>query len=143
MTDLTLWRVPTWPARVMPRFDSLWEDLMPDMSASTTLVPRVDVTREDGHFKLTAEFPGVSKEDIHLDVMDGVLILRGEKKREVEEESNGCRFSERSYGSFERSFRLPPETNVDEIHAELTKGILTVTIPVHEPETKKIDVKEA
>lgn len=103
--------------------------------------PRVDVVRENGHFKLTAEFPGVDKDDIHVDVKDGYLTVRGEKKREHSEEKDGHSYSERFYGSFERSFRLPRDTSVDEIEAKLENGVLTLTVPVAEKEPKKIEVK--
>ena len=105
--------------------------------------PRVDVVRENGHYKLTAEFPGVDKDDISVDVQGGYLTVKGAKKREHSDEKDGYSYSERFYGSFERSFRLPRETSVADIEAKLENGVLTVIVPVAEKEAKKIDVKAA
>ena len=143
MSALTIWRSPLLRRKFMPAFDNLWEDWAPSHSDIMNWEPKVDIMRENGHFKLTAEFPGVEKDDIDVDVRENVLTLRGEKKSEVNEEKDDSTYVERSYGSFERSFRLPSDTNVEDIHAELTNGVLTVTIPVHEPEKRKIEVKAA
>ena len=105
--------------------------------------PRVDITRENGHYKLTAEFPGMKEDDVNIEVQDGVLTLSGEKKSEFSEETDGCMRTERAYGSFSRSFTLPSHVAADKIEATLEKGILTVTIPVEEEEVRKIDVKAA
>ena len=143
MSALTIWRSPVLRRRFMPDFGNLFEDWEPYHSDIMNWEPKVDIMREDGHFKLTAECPGVEKDDLHVDVQDGMLSLRGEKKSEVNEEKDGNSYMERSYGSFERSFRLPPEADVEHIHAELSNGVLTLTIPVNEPEKKKIEVKAA
>lgn len=102
--------------------------------------PRVDIANEEGTYRLTVEVPGVARDDLHIDFDDGVLTLRGEKKREGEEATEGCRCSERYYGSFERSFELPSDAVVEEISARLENGVLTVTMPLKEPETKKVEI---
>lgn len=141
---LTLYRprVPMMRPGFLSRWNSLGEDFFPETSEGMDLNPNVEVKREDGHYMLTAEFPGMDKDDIHVDVHDGVLTLSGEKKREFEEEKEGYRYSERSYGSFRRSFSLPPETPEDEIEAKLDKGVLMITIPVVEKHPKKIEINE-
>jgi HSP20 family protein len=124
------------------RWNPFGEDFFPETSEKMDLSPKVEVRREDGHYMLTAEFPGMDKDEIHVDVKDGVLTLSGEKKHEFEEEKEGYRYSERSYGSFMRSFCLPPRTSEDEIQAKLDKGVLTITIPVVEEHAKQIQIDE-
>lgn len=103
-------------------------------------MPRVDIAQGEGSYKLTMELPGVDREDLHIDFDDGILTVRGEKKGETEETTEGCRCSERYYGSFERSFELPSDAVVDEISARLENGVLTVTMPVKEAETKRVEI---
>jgi HSP20 family protein len=141
---LTLYRprVPMRRPGFMSRWNSLGEDFFPESGVATGLNPKVEVTHDDGHYTLTAEFPGMERDDIHVDVNDGVLTLSGEKKREFEEEKEGYHYSERSYGNFSRSFCLPPETSEEEIQAKLENGVLRVTIPVVEKHPKKIEISE-
>jgi HSP20 family protein len=126
----------------MSRRNPFGRSFLPETGEGMELSPKVEVTRDDGHYVVTAEFPGMDREDIHVDVKDGMLTLSGEKKREFEEEKEGYHYSERSYGSFKRSFTLPPETPEEEIEAKLDKGVLKVTIPVVEKHTKKIEISE-
>ena len=142
---LTLYRpgLPTFRSRFFPGMTLFNEDPQARSPETACWRPNVDIRGEDGRFTLTAEFPGMTNDDVHVDVRDGVLTLSGKKKSEVEEEKDGYTYKERSYGSFERSFTLPTGTPVDEIDAKLENGVLTVTIPVVEETAKKIDVKAA
>eukprot|EP01028_Stygiella_incarcerata_P011170 TRINITY_DN619_c0_g1_i1.p2 TRINITY_DN619_c0_g1~~TRINITY_DN619_c0_g1_i1.p2 ORF type:complete len:201 (+),score=81.36 TRINITY_DN619_c0_g1_i1:322-924(+) len=109
--------------------------------------PLVDV--HDGEDKITieAELPGVKKEDIHIDVKGNILSLSGETKCErKEDDHDGYHLMERSYGSFKRSFTLPPEAHSDEVNAQYEDGILSVTIPKdvkpkEKEEVRKIEIK--
>ncbi len=138
---LTLYRslLPAYGNRWLPACDCA--EPAAETPESEAWCPRVDVVRENGHFKLTAEFPGVDKDDIHVDVKDGYLTVRGEKKRDHSEEKDGYSYSERFYGSFERSFRLPRDASVDDIKAKLENGVLTLTVPVTAKEPTQIEVK--
>jgi HSP20 family protein len=122
---------------------SLFEEVLPGFGEDAAVYPKVDITKEKDHYKLTAEFPGMSVEDVHVEVKDGSLTLWGEKKKEAEHEGNGYTCSERYYGSFSRSFCLPSDASMDNIEAKMDKGVLTVTIPVIEEKSKKIKVIEA
>jgi len=102
--------------------------------------PRVEIKQSAGNYVLTAELPGMDKDDIHIDVDNGVLTLRGERRSAQEEELGRCDCSEIFYGSFERSFDLPTDARVDEIHAHLDKGILTITVPSSGHESRKVEV---
>ena len=130
-------RVPMTRPGFMARWNSLGDDLFPERGEAMDLNPKVEVRREDGHYMLTAEFPGMDRDDIHVDVKDGVLTLSGEKKREFEEEKEGYHYSERSYGSFMRSFRMPANAS-DDIKASFKDGVLTVEVKKLEETKPKV-----
>jgi HSP20 family protein len=109
-----------------------------------TLTPRMDVAETDKAIELTAELPGLQEKDVDINLADNVLTIKGEKKSEREEKDKNYRLVERNYGSFFRSFELPPGVKGDAIQASIAKGVLTVRIPKPEPSvTKKIEVKTA
>ena len=99
---------------------------------SEDLFPKVEIVQEGGEYRLSAEVPGLDKDDIRVSVRDRVLTLSGERRSAIEEELGECRCSERYYGAFERSFPLPANANEDKIEAILEKGVLTITMPVPE-----------
>jgi len=109
-------------------------------------MPAVDVAESDKAFELTAELPGMEEKNIEVKVVDGNLIIKGEKLEEKEEKKKDYYLHERRFGSFERSFELPEGVDVDKIEAAFKKGVLTVTLP-KKPEAqkpaKKIEVKAA
>ena len=110
--------------------------------AQAGFTPAVDVVEQDKSYLLRAEIPGVSPEQIDLQVENDVLTLRGERKHESQEERAGYRRVERSYGSFSRSFVLPQGTNVDAIEARAENGVLTISIPkVQVATARKLEVK--
>jgi len=79
---------------------------------------------------------GVAEGDIELTVHDGVVTVQGEKKTEREEEGETWYFSERQYGAFSRSFRLPPDADEKKVDAGLKDGVLTISVPKSEPRSK-------
>lgn len=103
--------------------------------------PSVDIFENDGEIELRAELPGVKSEDVHLDVTDNVLTVSGERKLEHEEEREGYRRIERSYGKFTRSFTLPRNVDQENIRAEMREGILHVTLPKREEQkARRIEI---
>lgn len=92
-------------------------------------VPAMNLEEEDEEYILTAELPGMSREDVEVEVEENVLTLRGEKKMEREEKEGRWHMSERSWGTFERSLTLPRSVDPDEIEAEFQDGLLTVHLP--------------
>jgi HSP20 family protein len=131
-------------------FDSFmrpgWIRPSPFRDTDDMMKPSVDVCEEDSQIIFEAELPGMSEKDIEVTVREGVLTLRGEKKFEREDAKADYRVSERSYGRFERSFRLPEGSDTDNISAEFERGVLTIRVPKKvEPEKvqKKIEVKAA
>jgi len=92
--------------------------------------PKVDITENKKAYSLTAELPGLDNDDIKLELSDGILTLSGKKKYEHEEDKeDNVHVMERSYGSFQRSFRLPTSVEQDQIKAEFKKGVLKITLP--------------
>jgi HSP20 family protein len=97
--------------------------------AATTIAPNIDIRENDKEIILEAELPGIDEKDIEILVRDGVLSLKGEKKSEREDKKDNFHLVERSYGSFERSFRLPDSADEAQIKANFNKGVLRVVVP--------------
>jgi HSP20 family protein len=129
--------------------DRLFDDFsrgFPTMTGNgaTALMPNMDVTETDKEIEITAELPGLEEKDVQVNVADNLLTIRGEKNAEKEQKDKNYRLVERSYGSFERTLELPEGVNTDAIKANISKGVLKVTVPKPAPaQAKKIDVKSA
>jgi len=129
--------------------DRLFEDFsrgFPTIAGNgaTALMPSMDVTETDKEIEITAELPGLEEKDVQINVADNILTIRGEKKAEKEQKDKNYRLVERSYGSFERTLELPEGVNADAIKANISKGLLKVTVPKPAPtQAKKIEVKSA
>jgi HSP20 family protein len=109
-------------------------------------VPAVDIAQKETEYEITAELPGMDESNIELKVSNGVLTIKGEKKEEKEEKKKDYYLSERRYGSFERSFRVPEGVDQDKIDARFKNGVLTMTLPktpAAQKQEKKIPVKAA
>lgn len=92
--------------------------------------PRVDIKEADDHYEITAELPGIPKENIHVQVNDGILTLEAENIQEDKEEKEGRIIrQERRYGKFMRSFNLGGEVHEEDIEASFTDGVLTLKAP--------------
>ena len=101
----------------------------------TAWMPTVDVSEMENGYEIRAELPGVSEDDVNVTVTDNVLTIKGEKRQEKVDDTHNYRRVERRYGTFQRRFTLPAEVNVDNIKAEFTDGVLTLSIP--KPEAAK------
>ncbi|QHO79088.1 molecular chaperone Hsp20 [Bradyrhizobium sp. CCBAU 051011] len=99
------------------------------------VTPAVDIENEKA-FEVTAELPGLDVKNINLQLSDNVLTIKGEKQEEKEEKTKDRYVSERQYGSFRRSLRVPGTVDADKIEASFKGGILTVTLP-KSPEAQK------
>ncbi len=114
-----------------------------DEPSAVNWTPRVEVSENEGHFEVTAELPGLEREDVKVELQDNVLILSGEKRVEREEKKDhNVYMCERAYGSFKRSFQLPAQVAAKGIKAEFKNGVLAVFLPkVEEARPKQIEVK--
>lgn len=90
--------------------------------------PASEAGSTDDAYRIKVELPGVAADDVDISVHDGVLTLKGEKTSSREEEGETWYFSEREYGSFTRSFRLPADADAEAVDADLKDGVLTVTV---------------
>ena len=99
------------------------------LGQSGMLTPHIDVSETENEVRICAELPGVRDEDIDVSLDDDILTIRGEKKFERKDDKENFHFMERSYGSFQRSLRLPYSVNPDEVKAHVENGVLTVTVP--------------
>lgn len=107
--------------------------------------PPLEVKHKEGKFIVTAELPGLTKEEVKVEVIEDALVIEGERKRAKEEKGEGFYRSERYYGKFYRSIALPKGAKPEEIKAELTNGLLEVVIPVAEakPNLRQIPIQTA
>lgn len=122
------------PFEAMRRdIDRMFSERLPALGGlfgTNGFAPALDVKQTEGGIEVTAELPGVTEKDITLEVQDDVLTLSGEKKSEREEKGEGgILFSERSWGSFSRSVRLPFAPEPDKVTAKFENGVLKVTAP--------------
>jgi HSP20 family protein len=92
-------------------------------------MPAIDLVENDQAYKFTAELPGMDEKNIEIGLSDSTLIISGEKKEEREEKKESYRLSERRYGSFERSLKVPHGVDTSKIAATFKNGILTVSLP--------------
>jgi HSP20 family protein len=93
------------------------------------MMPKVETSEDDKQFEISVELPGVDEKDVSVSVDDGVLTIKGEKKSEREEKKKDYHLTERSYGSFQRSFQLPENANQDKISADFENGVLKIALP--------------
>ncbi|MCA9739891.1 MAG: Hsp20/alpha crystallin family protein [Deferribacteres bacterium] len=104
--------------------------------------PAVDISEDDNNFYLNVDLPGMTKDQVKVRFEDGMLSITGEKKSEKEEKKVNYHRVERSFGRFERSFRVPSRISANKIDAKFDKGVLTVTMPkAEEAKPKEIEVK--
>ena len=100
--------------------------------------PVVDIQEQKDKYIVHAEIPGMKKDEIEVEYRDGYLTIRGEKKFEHEEKKKDFHRIERSYGSFHRTFEIPEEINEDAVKGEYKNGILSIALPMRNPEKRRI-----
>ena len=108
--------------------------------------PASEASANGDAYVISVELPGVEEKDMDVSVADGVVTMKGEKRTSREEKGDTWFFSEREYGSFSRSFRLPPDADEGGVAAELKDGVLSVTVPKKAekpPKTSRVEVKRA
>jgi len=103
-----------------------------EREADISWSPRVDVNESEKEIIIEAELPGISKEDVKVEVKNNTLTISGERKQEKKTEKNNFYRIERHYGKFERSFGLPETVQTDKVNAKFKDGILTLTLPKSE-----------
>jgi len=107
---------------------------------------KLNVAESDKAIEVTADVPGVDAKDIEVQLKDGVLSIKGEKKFEKDEKQKDYHVVERTYGMFERSFTVPTDIMAEKVEASFDKGVLKITLPKApgaQSKVQKIDVKPA
>ena len=138
--------LPTLRGNMTSFMDRFMQDLIRPTEGEdftgTTFSPAVDIKETPKEYLVTAEIPGIDKKDIHIEISDNLLSLKGERKFEKEQKEESYHRVERSYGSFTRSFSLPTQVKADAIEANFMDGLLTVRIPKAEEKVpKKIEIQ--
>lgn len=113
---------------------------------SRSLAPPIEVAETPDALELVVELPGIDPKEVTIELQGDVLSIRGEKKAKHDERQTTWHVSERRYGSFVRSMRLPFQAEADQITAAYNNGVLTVTVPkpaALRQEVKRIEVKAA
>jgi len=116
-----------WPTAGFGR-DLDWPSRGASQGASLADV-KFDVGEDDKAIEISAELPGMDEDDVELTLSDGLLTIKGEKKAEHKEEEKNYHLTERRYGAFQRSFRLPDTVDEGKVKANFEKGVLKVTLP--------------
>jgi HSP20 family protein len=150
-----LWGEDQHPLRSLRQeMDNLFETWTKDLGIPQTswtraeYLPRMNVSETDKELQITAELPGVEQKDIEVTLTGGELLIKGEKKSEIDEKKDeqGRAYHrvERSFGSFQRRMSLPYDVDPNKVQAAFKDGVLTLTLP-KPPEvqkaTKKIEIK--
>ncbi len=127
------------PQPTLTPFNQLWNDMdtffenffgeYPSSRQDFSLTPRINLSETDNVLQIEAEMPGMEEKDIELAVDEGHLVMRGEKRRECNENDGGRRRIECSYGRFERTIPLPDYVKAHEAKAKYRNGVLYVEIP--------------
>jgi HSP20 family protein len=117
----------------MDRMFSGFGTAMPEMGA---WAPPVEVRESDGNLIISAELPGLNKEDVRVEVNNDSVVIQGERKREWDEEKGGVHRTERSYGMFYRSIPLPEGVKTDQVKAQFNNGVLEIQAPIPEASRK-------
>jgi HSP20 family protein len=100
------------------------------------LAPHMDVSETDKEVRIQAELPGVAEKDVEVSLDEDVLTIRAEKQQDRKEERQGVHLSERSFGTFQRSLRLPFQVNPDQVQARFENGVLSITLPKTQPQER-------
>ena len=129
-------------------FDDLWRGFdMPGFQTGREMAaftPQVDVSESERAWHLELELPGLVDRDVEVDVQENVLTVRGEKTATSDRKERNLHVSERTFGRFQRSMRLPPGADLEGIEARFENGVLHVTVPKTEQaqqRTRRIEVK--
>jgi HSP20 family protein len=129
---------------VSKRFSDIMDEFFNDMVSTNrdSFVPNIDISESDNQFLITAELPGINKEDININLENRRLTISGERKFQEEEKEKTFHRMETHYGSFSRSFQLPGNINEESVQASYENGLLNITVDKAEDKVKKrIEIK--
>jgi HSP20 family protein len=105
--------------------------------AATQWIPAMEVRQRDDGIVIHADLPGLTPDDVNVELEDGVLTISGERRDTSEDRQEGRYHSERSYGAFSRSIALPDGVNEDQVNARFEHGVLQVTVPIQQQQLSR------
>ena len=132
--DETSWPTFRWPFQ---RTKGLFDEAM--------FTPAIDVFEKDNRLVTRVDLPGLKKDEVKVEVVDGQLAISGERKSEVEEKKEDFYRCERHYGTFYRAVPLPADVKLDDVKATFADGVLEVSVPLPvkaKAETRTIEIGE-
>ena len=137
MTPFSLFR------RMTDEFDRALQPFLSADEAGATIAwtPTVEISEQDGKYRILAELPGLSPDDVRVEVEDDALVLQGERQVEREGTEGGIRRSERQFGFFYRRIPLPEGANPEQAKAQFHDGILEITVPAPDRQTKRRQIQ--
>jgi HSP20 family protein len=131
-----------WGVPGLRLFEDTVNRLLTEPTSTRPWAPAVDILENENELVIKADLPEVELKDIDLEVENGTLTLKGDRKFERKDEAGGYHRIERNYGSFMRCFSLPDTVDTDKVKAEYKNGVLMVTLPkkeVAKPKTIKVE----
>jgi HSP20 family protein len=137
MTPFSLFR------RMTEEFDRALQPFSSEGEASASIAwtPTVEISERDGKYRILAELPGLSPDEVRVEVEDDALILQGERQVEQEATEGGIRRSERQFGFFYRRIPLPEGADSEQAKAKFHDGILEITIPAPDRQAKRRQIQ--
>jgi HSP20 family protein len=132
--------------RMMEDMDRMFDDFtlgrLGSMSMPRSMFsPDIEVLEQGGNLLVRADLPGLSKDDVRVEVTGDELVVAGERKHEEEKTEGGVYHSERSYGSFERRIPLPRGVDASRCDASFESGVLEIKLPLPKEQKRAIDIK--
>ncbi|MGV3538655.1 MAG: Hsp20/alpha crystallin family protein [Rufibacter sp.] len=132
------------PQTFSSMLDRLFHDSVNNRERMRWFTPVVDAYETENSIEMEVTLPGLTKEDIHLNLQQGLLTISGERHFKKEQDKKKYHFIESHYGTFSRSFQLPDTVDPDKIEAVFENGILHISVPKDERKTakKRIEVRD-
>ncbi len=130
---------------VFRAIDDMFQQVLAGPVSSRPWIPAVDIVENPNELVVTADLPGIKKENVDVQIEDGTLTLTGSRNFEHEDRKEGFHRMERSYGSFRRAFTLPDSVDPEKVAAAFEDGVLTITLPKKElakPRSIKVEVAQ-
>lgn len=119
------------------------EKIFDGFNKTHTFAPVCEITDEEKHYSISLDIPGVSRDDVSIEVKDNILSVTGERKSKAGTEKSGTLRRERRYGKFSRAFTLPQNVNAETIEARFENGVLEIVLPKEEKaQPRKIKISD-
>ncbi len=128
------------------RLPSMWPSVWRGREAGEGWVPEVEVFERKGELVVRADLPGLTKDQVTVEITDNELVIQGERKEETERKEHGYYTTERSYGAFYRCVPLPEAVKAEEAKATFKNGVLEITMPaprLPDKHGRRLEVKSA